>query len=1695
MRQDAKKVLLLLLTLVLFVSAVPVMAAEAPLEEIPILNAGFEEATEESNPGWDYMKDSVITVDTGYAKTGENSLKIDNNNNRNSWAAQFVPITAGMQPGAMYELGAWVSTDLVSPGGRGIGYKIEQYTAKGDYIDGADPSESSFNINTLRQWNYHSMFFQAHEEAASIKIYLRAYTPGIVWYDDITLKLSGGPEPYSYYADHVFHYPDEEEGNAYIYLDAYYAADSKEAMDVSGRFTFYDTDGATILDKKENVKFSGKEMKYTYPVSLMDEKQVRYQLKIELLDKTGAVIREWNENMYVYDRPLWFQEGRWTYNGERFDPIIAYHVGKGHVESLGNTFNTFQISYGYNSAKMDSERESYFESLDAAGKKALVCLYTDMKAAGHPDNLETTKRLVEMYKDDPRVFAWGVQDEPLGAGTNWENRKQWLEDSYRAIREIDPNHPVYLLDYNHHKETIKYCDVFVADVYVHGDTASGVSKTIEPLTEAFTRVPTYELGACYKQNGVFPSMKSARGSIYRGFEAGNSYGTGFYAISDAIGHDAGDKQASLETLDVWPEYVKLLSEEAPILFDYYAGYERKDFTSFNKYREGELHLEHLWETWFTDEGEMYLLAHNRSREDAEFNIPLVSANGKIRVGSYKAEPIGLTATGEKNGEGSISFTLTGEEAALYKITPSEKIDLSQIDAPMFDDLSGDYAWAAEAVAKTQALGIVNDKGEGVFAPAEAISRGDFAGFLIRTLGITNENIENFADVPAEREYAKEIAAGKALGILKGVGDNIFNPESAITRQDMMTIAARGMKLAQKLAAADASVLDGFHDKANVADYALESVSAMIKSGIIRGDDAGYLNPTGNTRRAEAAVIMERILNAEKVLEVTPSVPDAPKVENEVIKFAAPTAEALAKYNRAAALLKGLGTGDFNVETSITNGEAEAAVSAAIGIEFDAFGENHRALTTAKAVEEFVKLLGYESYVQRDGGYMGTAARLDLIKGVDVSSEYLRGGEFALLLENALGIHLADPAGYGGDSEGVYIETEDTLLTRFRHFTLYKGTLEQNENTELAKGKVTIGTNLLEVGNTDAKHFIGQRVEAYCEGEDNTIVFIRAHKNVKVTTVYADAINISETTLSKFVYEDEAGHQKSIAISGAKVLYNGKYKTNPSVNTIIPAQGTVTLIENSGTGADYILVEKYDNFIVDRIWAEDRQIFFKNRAEIIWDETDRAKRLSMEGGSYNALKEWNVISLYVSEDGSVMRAVVSTETAKGTVAEVSDDDINIGETAYKLADGVYGTIELGENYTFLLDATGNIAGINTESTVKNYAYLTTISQSKGIDGRVQMRVFTKDGEMKVLNVKETVQYNGTPTPATALLSNWALVADGNTVDQLIIMETTGKGEAEEITAFETARNGEGMADAERYNTFTYDFYTGGDAAKIRYDGHAARVIASKYIVHEDILLFVVPETTSDNLADYSVRKFGSFVHGNSYRNATLYDIDENLYIGAMVQKIENIADVGVSGTTGVVTRVGKAMNADGETVRTVTVMASGEKTLKFQTEEFRIVLGSKALTDLNKGETEYTQNVMGVKTVKEQISPDALNVGDVVMYTLKGGTTDVVSGMRVLLRGQSPATGEKSQEGMGEFYNYSQLTYAFGMVQRTVERGVLLTPAGYERLYVFEGNGTEAPVLLVEDGEVKKVTPEHIARGDMVYVQKHNPYQVITVIYR
>ncbi|MFD1178238.1 LamG-like jellyroll fold domain-containing protein [Paenibacillus puldeungensis] len=177
----------------------------------------------------------------------------------------------------------------------------------------------------------------------------------------------------------------------------------------------------------------------------------------------------------------------------------------------------------------------------------------------------------------------------------------------------------------------------------------------------------------------------------------------------------------------------------------------------------------------------------------------------------------------------------------------------------FRDLAN-YGWAEKAIGALAAKGIIMGTSETTFEPGKKITRADFMVLLVRAFDLKADLGSNFADVKQGDYYYQALGIVKKLGIANGVGDNLYNPRGEISRQDMMVFAARALAAAGKLKEGDkANEVMKFADANQVADYAAGSISSLIKHGIIKGNGENMINPLGHANRAEAAAMVERML--------------------------------------------------------------------------------------------------------------------------------------------------------------------------------------------------------------------------------------------------------------------------------------------------------------------------------------------------------------------------------------------------------------------------------------------------------------------------------------------------------------------------------------------------------------------------------------------------------------------------------------------------------------------------------------------------------------------------------------------------------------------------------------------------------------------------------------------------------------------
>ena len=216
---------------------------------------------------------------------------------------------------------------------------------------------------------------------------------------------------------------------------------------------------------------------------------------------------------------------------------------------------------------------------------------------------------------------------------------------------------------------------------------------------------------------------------------------------------------------------------------------------------------------------------------------------------------GLFTAGRKAG--TITATVGGITASI-----------SFQPAGVFEDVPQDH-WAYTAIEYCYDNRIVTGIAEGRFGLGSNIQRCDFALMLHRIAGSYAATMPvNFSDVKPEDYFAPAVAWAAQTGVATGSGDGSFGAKNSITREQAFTMLGRALPLIGiPLPTADASVLDRFPDKNQIADYALSHTAALVSAGLVSGSGQG-VNPKGTMSREEMAVLLYRALT----IEVKPSEP-------------------------------------------------------------------------------------------------------------------------------------------------------------------------------------------------------------------------------------------------------------------------------------------------------------------------------------------------------------------------------------------------------------------------------------------------------------------------------------------------------------------------------------------------------------------------------------------------------------------------------------------------------------------------------------------------------------------------------------------------------------------------------------------------------------------------------------------------------
>lgn len=177
----------------------------------------------------------------------------------------------------------------------------------------------------------------------------------------------------------------------------------------------------------------------------------------------------------------------------------------------------------------------------------------------------------------------------------------------------------------------------------------------------------------------------------------------------------------------------------------------------------------------------------------------------------------------------------------------------------YSDLGG-HEWAKNAIEELSRKGIISGDGNGNFRPQDSVKREEFVKMLVEALDISTDGSNaDFSDAKKGAWYEKYLTAAKNSGISMGREDGTFGIGENILRQDLAVMMLRALEAVGKAPKLSENT-ESFSDASAISKYAQEAVSNMQSNGFIQGMGDGSFAPMQSATRAQAAVIIKRILD-------------------------------------------------------------------------------------------------------------------------------------------------------------------------------------------------------------------------------------------------------------------------------------------------------------------------------------------------------------------------------------------------------------------------------------------------------------------------------------------------------------------------------------------------------------------------------------------------------------------------------------------------------------------------------------------------------------------------------------------------------------------------------------------------------------------------------------------------------------------
>ena len=179
-------------------------------------------------------------------------------------------------------------------------------------------------------------------------------------------------------------------------------------------------------------------------------------------------------------------------------------------------------------------------------------------------------------------------------------------------------------------------------------------------------------------------------------------------------------------------------------------------------------------------------------------------------------------------------------------------------------------WARDAIQAMTQAGYLSGYADNTFKPSAQITREQAAAIYGKVLQhnlneqeladiVTKESATSYSDVEADRWSSSAIKLVSAAGVMEGTSKTAFTPSKTMDREQFVASAA---SLAKKLNLSTPVKTEKvtFKDEASISSAYLADIQYMAQRGIVASGATENFNPKQPVTRAQAATILNRMLN-------------------------------------------------------------------------------------------------------------------------------------------------------------------------------------------------------------------------------------------------------------------------------------------------------------------------------------------------------------------------------------------------------------------------------------------------------------------------------------------------------------------------------------------------------------------------------------------------------------------------------------------------------------------------------------------------------------------------------------------------------------------------------------------------------------------------------------------------------------------